>query len=130
MELEDDIEEHRKLARCLVSDRRSAGGKVDVDCASRGYELILGAIVLASIVIMAVEFQFTGYVLGQELGFKDMSELPRGEENPVWVIVTILGLDTRLPRCLRRFSGYLLLPRGGVSSRGPQWASKALKVFV
>ena len=97
---------------CSVIDRLP-GSSQGPGFHAPGYELILGAVVLSSVVLMAADFHFTGlvprlfprhniwirvavlifqefvaspphagYVIGQEIGFKDMSSLPAGDESP------------------------------------------------
>jgi len=78
LDLSAELPSDAKLAKYLVSDR---------------YELILGLVVLSSVAILAADFQFTGYVIGQEIGFKDMKSLPAGEEDPGWLQVLTLSMD-------------------------------------
>lgn len=77
-DLSAELPSDATCAKYLVSDR---------------YELILGAVVLSSVVIMAADFHFTGYVIGQEIGFKDMSSLPTGDESPAWIAYLTLFMD-------------------------------------
>lgn len=77
-DLSAELPSDAACAKYLVSDR---------------YELILGAVVLSSVVLMAADFHFTGYVIGQEIGFKDMSSLPAGDESPAWITYVTLFMD-------------------------------------
>eukprot|EP00435_Cladocopium_sp_Y103_P025238 s3153_g6.t1 len=78
VDLSAELPSDATCAKYLVSDR---------------YELILGVVVLSSVVIMAADFHFTGYVIGQEIGFKDMASLPTGDESPAWIGYLTLFMD-------------------------------------
>ncbi|CAE7269459.1 Scn11a [Symbiodinium sp. CCMP2456] len=66
------------LAHALESDR---------------YELLVGATVLASVGIMAADYQYAGYSVGQAIEFQGMHELPWGDPNPEWIAVVSMCLD-------------------------------------
>eukprot|EP00439_Symbiodinium_sp_Y106_P037697 s805_g4.t1 len=59
----------------------------------RRYELLVGATVLASVGIMAADYQYAGYSVGQAIEFQGMHELPWGDPNPEWIAVVSMCLD-------------------------------------